>query len=165
MRLTSRKWKMAGGVLALAALLAVTGCKKAKTDPFPASGTVAGWQKTSNTRTFAAKDLWQYIDGEAEQYIQAGVVSASTSDYKYHDGLEAVVDIYTMRDSAGAAKMFDSSPNKGGKSVQLGNQGVAYEQSVTFRKGTHLVRVVGYEATPDGPQALMALARNLEANL
>ena len=32
---------------------------------------------------FAAKDLWQYIDGDAEQYIQAGVVSTSTSDYNY----------------------------------------------------------------------------------
>ena len=58
--------------------------------PFPASGAVAGWQKTGETRTFAAKDLWQYIDGDAEQYIAAGVVSTSTSDYKYEGQLEAL---------------------------------------------------------------------------
>lgn len=163
--LTSRSGKTVCAMLVLAALFAGAGCRKAKKDPFPASGTVAGWQKTSDTRIFAAKDLWQYIDGEAEQYINAGVVSASTSDYKYQDSLEAVVDIYTMRDSGGAAKMFGSSPDKGGKSVQLGDQGVAYEQSVTFRKGPHLIRIVGYEASPDAPEALMALARGLEANL
>ena len=74
-------------VTALMALFACAGCRKARTDPFPGSGVVAGWQKTSDTHAYAAKDLWQYIDGEAEQYISAGVVSASTSDYKYQDGL------------------------------------------------------------------------------
>ena len=69
-----------------------TGCKKSKVDPFPPSDTVSGWQKTSDTRIFAAKDLWQYIDGDAEQYISAGVVTTSTSDYKYQGQLEAVVD-------------------------------------------------------------------------
>ena len=88
--------------LAIAAAVAGTGCKKSKVDPFPASGAVAGWEKTSDTRIFAAKDLWQYIDGDAEQYISAGVVSTSTSDYKYQGQLEAVVDVYTMGDSAGA---------------------------------------------------------------
>jgi len=61
----------------------ISGCKKAKSDPFPVSGVVAGWEKTSDTRTFAAKDLYQYIDGDAEQYIAAGVVTTSTSDYKF----------------------------------------------------------------------------------
>jgi len=55
-------------------VVAFTGCKKARLDPFPASNAVAGWQKTSETRVFAVKDLWQYIDGDSEQYISAGVV-------------------------------------------------------------------------------------------
>src|SRR5208283_2770824 len=97
----SRKWLFTVAVLAIA-VAAATGCKKAKVDPFPASGTVAGWDKTSDTRTFVAKDLWQYIDGDAEQYISAGVVTTSTSDYRYKGQLEAVVDVYTMGDSAGA---------------------------------------------------------------
>jgi hypothetical protein len=78
--------------------------RKPKVDPFPASGAVSGWQKTSETRVFAAKDLWQYIDGDAEQYISAGVVSTSTSDYKYQGQLEAVVDVYTMKRRGGRAQ-------------------------------------------------------------
>jgi hypothetical protein len=84
--------------------IAGTGCKKKAADPFPASGAVAGWEKTSDTRTFAAKDLWQYIDGDAEQYISAGVVSTSTSDYKYQGQLEATVDVHTMKRCAGRAQ-------------------------------------------------------------
>ena len=162
--LGTRGWIVAVVAISVAAGIG-TGCKKSKVDPFPASGAVADWQKTSDTRVFAAKDLWQYIDGDAEQYIAAGVVSTSTSDYKYQDRLEAVVDVYTMGDSAGARKVLEGGQTKDAKSVQLGDAGVALAQSVTFRKGPYLVRIVAYEATPEGPQALLALAHGIEAKL
>lgn len=146
-------------------MMAATGCKRATKDAFPSSGAVAGWQKTSNTRVFAAKDLWQYIDGEAEQYVKAGVVSASTSDYKYNNTLEAVVDVYTMGNAGGAQKVFDAAQSGHAQSVPLGDAGIAYEQSVSFRKGPYFVRIVAYEATPDAPKALLALAHGVEARL
>jgi hypothetical protein len=147
------------------AVVAFTGCKKARLDPFPASNTVAGWQKTSETRFFAAKDLWQYIDGDAEQYISAGVVSTSTSDYKYQGQLEATVDVYTMGDAAGARKIFESGQTGEAKSVSLGDAGIAYTQSVIFRKGPFLVRIVAYQSTPGAEQALLALAHGVEVML
>ena len=152
-------------LVGIAAAVVGTGCKKDKVNPFPASGTVTNWEKSSDTRTFAAKDLWQYIDGDAEQYISAGVVSTATSDYKFKGQLEAVVDVYTMGNSAGAQKILETGQTKDAKSAQLGDAGMAYEQSVTFRKGPYLVRIVAYEASPDGPQALLALAHGVEAKL
>ena len=150
--------------VAIAAAVGFTGCKKHQSDPFPASGAVAGWDKTSETRTFAAKDLWQYIDGDAEQYVSAGVVSTSTSDYKYQNQLEATVDVYTMGDAAGARKILEAGTGDA-KPVQLGDAGVAYAQSVIFRKGPCLVRIVAYESTPGAQQALLALAHAVEAKL
>jgi hypothetical protein len=140
------------------------GCKKKISDPFPASDKVAGWQKASETRVFAAKDLWQYIDGDAEQYISAGVVTTSTSDYKYQGQLEATVDVYTMNDAAGARKILETGTSDA-KPIQLGDAGVAYAQSIIFRKGPRLVRIVAYESTPDTAQALLALAHGVEAKL
>jgi hypothetical protein len=156
-------------MFAVAAIVVITvaasGCKKAKVDPFPASGAVSGWQKTSETRVFAANNLWQYIDGDAEQYISAGVVTTSTSDYKYQGTLEAVVEVYTMKDAAGARKILETGQTTDAKTVQLGDTGIAYAQSVIFRKGPYLVRIVAYESTPDAPQALLALAQAVAAKL
>lgn len=160
----SKIWRLAAVAVAIAGATALAGCKKHQVDPFPASGAVKGWEKTGDTRTFAAKDLWQYIDGDAEQYISAGVVSTSTSDYKYQGQLEATVDVHTMRDAAGARKILETGTSDA-KTVQLGDAGVAYAQSVIFRKGAVLVRIVAYEATPDTPQALLALAHGVEAKL
>jgi len=161
----SKACMFAAAAIAILAASTATGCKKAQIDPFPASGTVAGWQKSDDTRVFAAKDLWQYIDGEAEQYIAAGIVSTSTSDYKFQDQLEAVVEVHTMGNAEGARKILETGLTKDAKSVQLGDAGVSYAQSVIFRKGPYLVRIVAYESTPGTSQALIALARGVEAKL
>lgn len=160
-----KSWIIALAAISIVATVAGTGCKKSKVDTFPASNSVAGWQKSSETRTFDAKNLWQYIDGDAEQYISAGVVSTSTSDYKYQGQLEAVVDVHTMSGPDGARKILETGQTGDAKSVQLGDAGVAYAQSVIFLKGPYLVRIVAYESTPSTPQALLALAHGVEAKL
>lgn len=158
-------WLIGAFAVTVLATVALCGCKKKAANPFPASGAIAGWDKTSETRSFAPKDLWQYIDGDSEQYIQAGVVSTSTSDYKYHGQLEAVVDVYTMGGPEGAQTILERGRTKDAQSVQIGDEGLQYSQSVTFRKGQYLVRIVAYESSAATPQALMALARGVEANL
>ena len=158
-------WKESAVLVAMAVLVLGSSCKKGAQDPFPASGAIAGWQKTDATRVFEAKDLWQYIDGDAEHFIQAGVVSTSTADYTYNGNLEAVVDIHTMGGLDGAQKILETGLTRDTRTVQLGDQGVQYAQSVSFRKGRYVVRIVAYEAAPDAPQALMALARGVEQRL
>ena len=70
-----------------------------------------------------------------------------------------------MGASTGARKILETGLTKDVKTVQLGDEGVQYAQSVTFRKGPYLVRIVAYESTPDTPQALVALAHGVEAKL
>jgi hypothetical protein len=159
------RWKSVVIFIAIVAVFNFSACKKQKVNPFPATGEIAGWQKTGDTRVFEAKDLWQYIDGDSEQYIQAGVVSTSTSDYRYQSKVEAVVDVHTMGDAGGARKILENGQGNDAKTVQLGDGGIAFAQSVAFRKGPYMVRIVAYQATPDTPQALMALARGVEAKL
>lgn len=162
--MSTKSWTFMVLVAVLVPVLCL-GCKKAKFDPFPASNSVAGWQKTDDTRSFAAKDLWQYIDGDAEHFVQAGVVSTSTSDYSYNGKVEAVVDVHTMSDAQGARKILETGSSQDAKPVALGDAGAQYAQSITFRKGTYVVRIVAYELTPDTPQALLALAHGVETRL
>jgi hypothetical protein len=161
----SRRWIVAGFAVGMMAVVAGSGCKKNTSNSLPASGEVSGWDKSSDTRVFAARDLWQYIDGDSEQYIQAGVVSTSTSDYKYQGKLEAGVDVYTMKSSDGARAILDKGRTKDAQIVQLGDGGLQFAQSVTFRKGDSLVRIVSYETAPGSSEALIALAHGVEAKL
>ncbi len=146
-------------------VLSGAGCKRKPVDPFPASNVVSGWQKVGDTRTFTAQDLWQYIDGDSERYIQAGVVSTSNADYKFSGKIEASVDVYTMSKEAGAQKIFEADPAGDAKITTVGDAARQYEQSLIFRKGPYLVRIVSFSAAPELKDAQLALAHAIEAKL
>jgi hypothetical protein len=156
--------KIAAGLLLLTGLMGV-GCKKKAADPFPPSGVVAGWDKIGNTRSFAAADLWQYIDGGAEQYVNAGVTTCATSDYKFRGNLEGVVDVYRFKTADGASQLFHSDPPTNSKPARLGDEARVYGQSVVFRQGQVLVRIVAYESGPGTAEALLALGRGVQGRL
>ncbi|MFZ0416750.1 MAG: DUF6599 family protein [Candidatus Sulfotelmatobacter sp.] len=150
------------------ALLLGGSCKRQPgTEPsfFPASNQVAGWMKTGDTRTFEAADLWKYIDGEAERYLKAGVQRVSTADYKFQNKVDAVVDIYTMGNVDGAAKVFESEAAVDAKPIQLGDRARLYSQSLIFRKGACLVRIVAFEESAEAQQALLQLGHGIELRL
>jgi len=133
--------------------------------PFPASNQVAGWEKTGDIRTFEAADLWKYIDGEAERYLKAGVQRVSTADYKFQNKVDAVVDIYAMGSAEGAEKVFKSESAVDVKPIQLGDGARLYSQSLVFRKGAYLVRIVAFEESTETQQALLQLGQGIELRL
>ena len=152
------------------AFLGVAACHRSagnSASPFPASNEAAGWaqRKTGEIRTFAAADLWKYIDGEAERYLKAGVETVSTADYRFHDKFDAVVDIYTMGNAAGAEKIFESEPAANADTPHLGDSARFYSQSLVFRKGPYLVRITAYEDSTETKPALLGLARSIEQRL
>jgi hypothetical protein len=158
-------------MLAILAISAAQACAPKSTPTpagfFPATGEVPGWTRTGETRTFEASRLWEYIDGDAEKYLQAGVEKTLTTDYRYRDKVEAVTDVYVMAASEGARKIFDSESSVGSKPVRIGPSadGRLSRASLTFHKGPYFVRVVAYEEVPEVGDALMALGRAIEKRL
>ena len=162
--------KLRGALLFMfgVALLLGGGCKRQPANEasfFPASNQVAGWSKTGDTRTFEAADLWKYIDGEAERYLKAGAQRVSTTDYKFASKADAVVDIYTMGSVEGAQKILESEAAADAKAIQVGDEARLHSQSLIFRKGIYLVRIVAYEESAETEQALLQLGRGIEQRL
>jgi len=150
------------------ALLLDASCKRRPgSEPsfFPASNQLAGWAKAGDIRTFEAADLWKYIDGEAERYLKAGVQRVSTVDYKFQNKVDATVDIYTMGNAEGTEKLFKSEAAVDAQPVQLGDDARLSNQSLVFRKGACLVRIVAYEESAEIQQALLQLGHGIEPRL
>jgi len=128
----------------------------------PESGEAAGWAKLGAAREFAAANLWQYVDGDAERYVQAGVERTLTARYRYQEKIRAVADVHVMRAPEGARRIFDAEPASGSRPLEIGDAGRNYGAVVTFRKGRCFVRVLAHEEAP-GP--LEVLARAIAARL
>lgn len=148
------------------ALLIYSGCRReSAVQPFPASDEVPGWQKTGETRSFTPKTLSDYIDGGAEQYLKAGFKGVSTSDYKFQGKIEAVADVYVMADADAARTIFEADPAGDAKAVSIGDAARLFSQSVVFRRGPFLARIVAYQEASETPQALTQLAQGIEKQL
>jgi Family of unknown function (DUF6599) len=132
---------------------------------FPDSNQVPGWTRSGETRTFPADRLWEYIDGDADKYIQAGVERTLATDYLYREKVEAVADVYVMSAPGGAQKILDSQASNGSQAVPVGDAGRLYQGSLSFRKGRYFIRVVAYQESPDLGNALVALGHGIEGRL
>ena len=159
---------LAPTVLAIT-MIASLGCNKkpaiASTSPFPETNQVQGWTRSDEIRTFPAAELWKYIDGDAEKYLKAGVASTSTGDYKFQGKFDVVVDIYTMADVAAAKTIFESEPTAGAFTPQVGDTARLYEQSLIFRQGRFLVRIIAYQSSPNLSQGLLDLGKRIDEGL
>jgi hypothetical protein len=152
----------------LAVALLFEACQQQAAPPagfFPDSNTVSGWTKSAEVRTFAPQQLSEYIDGDAEKYLKAGVKTTATTDYKYRGETDVVVDIYTMSTAAAAKAVFDSEPAMDAEAPTLGDSARLYSQSLIFRKGPYLVRMVAYQESPQLARAMLELGRALESKL
>ena len=134
-------------------------------DLFPPTGEAAGWARAGEARTFQAENLWEYIDGDAERYIQAGVVRTLTNDYKFEGRVDAVADIYIMKSIEGSTKLFGAESSEGSKPASVGDAARLFPSSLVFRKGQYLVRVVAYAETQGIEKPLLDLGRAIERRL
>jgi len=155
--------------LAVAMLSAIAGCGRKPTSRseefFPQTGEVPGWSKTGETRTFQAANLWEYIDGDAERYIQAGVEKTLTADYRFREKLEAVTDIHLLKTSEGARKLFESESSKESQHAPLGDDARLSKGMLTFYHGPYFVRLVAYKDDPEVAKALFDLGRAIDRKL
>ena len=161
------RWRRVLLVVCCLTLLGQAGCHREPTanQLFPSSNEAEGWVKSGDTRTFEAADLWKYIDGEAERYLQARAHRVLTADYKYQNQIDGVVDIYVMESADGTRKIFDSEPSGDAKFVSLGDGAHLYDQSLIFHKGRYLVRIVAYQGPAGTAPALLELGRVIEGRM
>jgi len=154
--------------LLLYSLFLAGGCQHrsaASTSFFPESPEVPDWTKAPEVRTFSADRLSDYIDGDAEKYLKAGVRSVFTADYKFKGQVPTTVDVYTMSNADGAKAIFESEPAMDAKTPALGDAARLYAQSLIFRKGSYLVRMVAYQDSPQLSEAMLSLGHAVERKL
>ncbi|MGO9271582.1 MAG: DUF6599 family protein [Terriglobia bacterium] len=162
------KLAAAFGPMILALSLSLACGSKSSSKPatyFPESNEAPGWVKSGETRTFPADRLWEYIDGDADKYVQAGVQRTLTTDYRYGDKIEATADVYVMTTADGATKVFESQAATGSQPVPLGDAARLYKGSLILRQGRYFVRLVAYEDAPEVADALVSLGRAIAGKL
>ncbi len=147
-------------IAALALLLTASG------DPIfallPAGGVPTGWQRKGEARLYVGASLYQHINGGAELYNQFGFDRLAVQDY-VHEAHEVRVEIYKMKDQAGAGAVFAEITQGMIKQERFGSASVLDEYQIMFRRGVYCVSVTCYDPGPKFQDVLVALAAGIDS--
>ena len=172
MRLARNPGWMVLAVLTAWASAAGSAPTEAKTtpEPDPLAGALDaveadGWSRVGAARSFDADNLWEFIDGDAERFVDAGCERMRTAEFRYRGRLDAVVEIYRMKDAEGARRILQSESASGTRPADVGGEGRIHDTGLTFRLGRDFARITAFEVMPDTKDALLALARALAGRL
>jgi hypothetical protein len=153
----------------LIAVLLISGCggerestgNSGSADLLPDKIGATGFERSSEVETYVGESLFEYIDGGAEIYHQYGFVDVVTAHYT-HDQTEIVVDIYRFENADNAYGLFSSLRPLEPTVVDYGIEGFASGTTVDFVKGRYLVRLVGYDDSPETSAALLSMAKEFD---
>jgi hypothetical protein len=109
-------------------------------DVVPTCTLVPGWAQHGQPRSYAADNLFEYMDGNAEGYLIYGFqnmrgVSCSK------DGVTLVIDVSDFGDADSAYGMFTANRDLRQPSAQIGMGGQIVPRRVIFAKGSYYVEV------------------------
>jgi hypothetical protein len=126
---------------------------------------VAGWTRDGQVRRFGPGNLWEYINGGAEQYLAYGFEEVTAAQYRTAAGARATVDVYRMAERVAAFGIYTEERSPSAAPVALGAEGQAGSDSLRFWAGPHFVKLSVTPASGGASAALHALARDVAARL
>jgi hypothetical protein len=107
---------------------------------------VPGWSQSGPARTYAADNLFEYMDGNAEGYLIYGFEKMQGVTCKKGE-VSFVLDISDMGDADSAYGMFTSNRDPRQPSDRIGMGGQIVPRRMIFAKGRYYVEIA---ANPEG---------------
>jgi hypothetical protein len=125
-----------------------------------------GWRIGTEPEFFDSEDLWEYINGQAEMYLDYGFLQVVTADYTSADGTGSLaVEIYLMESPAHAFGIYAAERSPSETFIEMGVQGYIGENNLNFWKGPYYVKLTSFEAYSGLEETLMTLAGMIAGNV
>ena len=100
------------------------------------------WTRATEVQMFSPGDLWEHINGAAEQYLTYGFQDLATTRYTAAKIRTTVVaEIYRMEDVRGAFGIYRQEVNPKAKPVALGVEGRVGSNTIRFWLGDFYVKL------------------------
>jgi len=128
----------------------------------PKVSEVSGWKISSPPRLFEPYNLWEYINGQAEMYLDYGFRLVVTSDYGSKENSSSLaIEIYQMESPTHAFAIYAAERSPQDKFVKIGVQGYIAENILNFWKGPYYVKLTSFQSSPTTERSLLKLSREI----
>jgi hypothetical protein len=126
-----------------------------KADEFPE---LRDWQPINEVMIYKSDNLWEYIDGAAEQFLNYGFVSVRTREFA-NDTLRITVDVYDMGSTISAFGIFRAQCPPHQKFLEIGTQAFfSPPAQCLLQKDIYYIKVYAFQGDLNESQAKDLLA-------
>ncbi|MCU0457039.1 MAG: hypothetical protein MUE74_12115 [Bacteroidales bacterium] len=123
-----------------------------------------GFKKITKYPVYLPENLWDFINGAAENYLSLGFVDLHVAEYK--KGKDVIkLEIYRHRDNTMAFGIYASERSPSFTYINLGSQGYVTDGITNFYKGNFYVKLRTFSAKPKTLKAQEILAARVAAML
>ena len=128
----------------------------------PKQGESDDWRVESEPRLFQPDNLWEYIDGAADQYLLCGFREVITADYAVGtDSNSVTVEIYCMESPTHAFGIYAAERSPEEQPVAIGVQGYQGANVLNFYKGPYYVKMTSFALEKDLSASLAQMGRSI----
>lgn len=131
----------------------------------PENGDIPNWNLKDSTETYFGEDLFMYINGGADLYLEYGFDEVATGRYLNYLSNNILVDIYKMSNNTAAYGIFTLSSTSKGKPMDLGDQSFLYDYYLDLWKGPYFMRFTANKKDNGMIDTLMIFAKNIEVKI
>lgn len=143
------------------AVILLSGYSSAQEPVFP---NLSGYKIKTGYPVFTAENLWDYIDGAADKYLEYGFADLHVAEYK--KGRSVIkCEIYRLSDHTMAFGIYSSERSPSFRFLNLGAQGYITDGAVNFFKGSYYIKIRTYSKKEKVLRAEETLAQKVEVML
>lgn len=125
----------------------------------PGDGEIAGLKHDKDPFHYAAENLWEIINGAAEEYIEYGVVEmVGVYTLDSTGNLDPQILIFDMGEPINAFGIFSQHRSPEDDPVAVGNEGISTETNLYFYAGRYYVQVTAQKIVPKERALLREIA-------
>lgn len=160
---------LAAASLALPPGSSPAGCREQETELaglLPEAGKEGEWRVSSEPRFYEPENLFEYINGAADEYLLYGFRRVVTADYNVGAGPSSVnVEIYLMESPMHAFGIYAAERSPAEKPVEVGVMGYLGANALNFYKGPYYVKITSFDFSKDLSASLIRMGGSVAGKI
>lgn len=114
----------------------------------PGSNQIGNWSVKDSMSVYSDKDLYKYINGGADLYLEFGFNQVVSCFYMNPLASKIHIEVYEMVDSKAAYGIYTNNSSAIGKPIDLGAEAIQYDYYLHFWKSKYYVRCTSFIKNP-----------------
>jgi hypothetical protein len=120
-----------------------------------------GWQKQGGSETYLPDNLYEHIDGAAENFLAYGFARLAVQNYANEKKQSLSAEIYFHGTPENAFGIYGSEKPLAGNYIPVGAEGYVEEGVLNFISGAYYVKLNGFDLGAGGTETLKSLAARI----